>query len=179
MPMAVSMNKRWLFSLSLLLLVSIVACSASPQKTETNVQPQKSDFSWTIVLNKWEVADNLSNTKSAVQYNGDVTQIQYSEKPSEGNTFLLLELTIEKQKPGSSSIKWDHLYVKDSNGIKYFRHPNDTFLENYNFPRIKSVDLTFGKNDGFICFEIPKTAANDSLNLIYESNEGINQIPLK
>lgn len=137
------------------------------------------DQAWTIMLEKWEIADDLKGTESALQYNGDITEIQINESPSDGNTFLLVELTIEKQKSGASSFVWKDLFVLDEQGKTYFRHPNDTFLENYNFPRIKSTDLTIGKNKGFICFEIPKSITNDKLFLVYESPEGVVQIPLK
>jgi N-acetylglutamate synthase-like GNAT family acetyltransferase len=97
-------------------------------------------------------------------------QISYQEKPGEGNTFLLLELVTEKVKSGASKFEWEKVYALDS--------PNDTFLESFNFGRIKSTDLTFEKNERFICFEISRQSAKGKLYLVYNSSEGENHIQL-
>ena len=70
------------------------------------------------MLEKWEIANDLKGTESALQYNGDITEIQINESPSDGNTFLLVELTIEKQKSGASSFVWKDLFVLDEEGNK-------------------------------------------------------------
>lgn len=190
-----SNNKTILpFLLSLSLLLIVVACTRAQTPTgieqstplvtepippvETNSLPQATS-TWRIDLNTFEIADDLSATESIQQYNGDVTQNQIQEKPAAGETFLLINLTIEKQIPGPSSFQWKNLTVEDGNGNSYSRHPNDTFLENYNFPRIKSTDLTIGKNEGFICFEIPIEITEGSLFLTYKSDEGDIHISLK
>jgi hypothetical protein len=105
-------------------------------------------------------------------------QISYQEKPGEGNTFLLLELVTEKVKSGASKFEWEKVYALDSAGNKFYRHPNDTFLESFNFGRIKSTDLTFEKNERFICFEISRQSAKGKLYLVYNSSEGENHIQL-
>ena len=108
-----------------------------------------------------------------MQYNGVATNIQYEEKPSAGHTFLLMRLTIEKQSAGPSTFRWDDLFVVDSAGNKTYRLPNDTFLVNYNLLRIKSTDLVIGRNEGYLCFEVPVASATGDLNLVYESAEGV------
>ena len=159
----------------------LLACSNNINLTDDkiNTQMDRQDFVWSITLKSSETADDLSTTKAAVQYNGDITHVSYKEKPGGGNTFLLIELIIEKKKPGASKFEWANLYVLDSTGAKFYRHPNDTFLESFNFSRIKSTDLTFGKNEGFICFEISKQASKGKLYLVYNSLEGENRIKLK
>jgi hypothetical protein len=152
-------NKK-LISLSFILMVSLsilVGCQTKPTVTETTVQTvmDQSGLPWKIEVNKWEVTDDLSGSQAAQQYNGDVVQIQYNEKPSDGMSFLLVELTVTKQVAGALSFSWKNVSIKDSTGGRYARMANDTFLENYNFPRIKSTDLTLGENKGFACFEIP------------------------
>lgn len=88
-------------------------------------------LNWVVELIKWETASDLKGTQSAQQYNGDVTRIQFSEKPADGKIFLLIEMSIDKQIPGPSTFDWDQLYIVDSVGNQYHRMENDTFLQNF------------------------------------------------
>ena len=174
-------KKLLLITIWIIFLCSLPACSAVGNLTakEINTQSNQPNYTWSIILKNSETTDDLNTTQAAVQYNGDTVQVSYREKPGDGNTFLLVELVIEKKKSGASKFEWEKVYVLDSAGTKFYRHENDTFLEIFNFNRIKSTDLTFGKNEGFICFEIPKQAAKGKLYLIYDSPEGENRIKLK
>jgi len=176
-----SNKKLLLITIGAIFLFSLSACSTNGGLSAkgVNTKLNQSEYSWSIILKNSETADDLNTTKAAVQYNGDITHISYQEKPKEGNTFLLVELIIEKTKSGPSKFEWANLYVLDSSGVKFYRHPNDTFLESFNFSRIKSTDLTFGKNEGFICFEMTKQASKGKLYLVYDSLEGENRIKLK
>lgn len=136
-------------------------------------------FLWGVEVLHWEVASDLSATEAAVQYNGDVVQIAHEEKPSAGNTFLLVELRIQKQKIGPGVFKWANVYVEDAEGNRYARHENDTFLQVYQFKRLKATDLTLGTNEGFACFEIPEFAADTPLALVYEAPEGLLRVALE
>jgi hypothetical protein len=177
----VFIKKLLLIAVWIILLVSFPACSATGSQTAKaiNTQSNQLKYTWSIILKSTQIAEDLNATQNAVQYNGDTVEVTYREKPGEGNTFLLVELLIEKKKSGAAKFEWGKVYVLDSAGVKFYRHENDTFLESFNFNRIKSTDLTFGKNEGFICFEISKKAAKGKLYLIYESLEGENRIRLK
>jgi hypothetical protein len=163
-------NKVWLSILCIFVFISMMGCSEGlpvgkyPLAGETET--------WKIEVFNFEIAEDLSTTASALLYSGDIALIDFHEEPTHGNTFLLIELSIEKKNPGPSVFEWARLTIEDESGATFYRHPNDTFLEVYNFPRIKSTDLTFGKHDGFICFEIPVSSKAGSLNLVYGSDDG-------
>jgi hypothetical protein len=172
-------NKKYLrYVLSIFGVLFIAACSNSATAEPASAVIDQSGYIWTITVDRWEISDALNATQSVMQYNGVATNIQYEEKPADGHTFLLMRLTIEKQSAGPSTFQWDQLYVVDGAGHQTQRHPNDTFLANYNLLRIKSTDLVIGRNEGYLCFEIPLSASYDDLILTYESGEGILEIPL-
>jgi hypothetical protein len=176
-----NIKRLLLITVCAIFLCAASACSASG-KTNTdkiNTLPNQPDNTRSIILKNSETADDLNATQAVIQYNGDTVQVSYQEKPGDGNTFLLVELIIEKKNPGVSKFEWGKFYVIDSGGTKFYRHENDTFLESFNFKRIKSTDLTFGRNDGFICFEISKQAAKGKLYLMYDSPEGEIRLKLK
>jgi len=167
------------FLLLCLGILVLSGCAAAPSTQTVAPSVDQTNFPWAIELNRWEVASDLNGSQSVMEYNGDSTSIQLNEKPSDGNTFLLVELTVKKQIAGSSTFKWEYLSVKDETGSHYSRMQNDTFLESYNFPRLKSTDLTFGENKGFICFEIPQDTASDTITLVYESPDETIELPLQ
>ena len=113
---------------------------------------------WQVGLLGAELADSLTVTMATVQYSGEVLETTSEAKPGNGNTFLLLELTIEKIGTGRASFSWADAHIQDSGGNVYYRHPNDTFLSNLNIPRLKGTDIVFGKESGYVCFEIPSAA---------------------
>jgi len=156
----------------------LISCSPNTQNEKNQVKITPENAAWTISVLKWEITDNLEATESVLQYNGDVTINQLEEKPSDGFTFLLIKLEITKVKPGSSAFIWKNLYISDSDGNKYQRLSNDTFLDNYNLPRIKSTDLTLGSNEGYICVEIPNSVKDENLSISYESTDGKYIVPL-
>jgi hypothetical protein len=153
----------------------LVACS-NTRSINSNID--QSEFPWSIQVLKWEIAQDLKGSQSIQQYNGDVTQLQFNDKPAEGKSFLLLELIVEKQISGSSTFYWQDLTIIDADGNSYSRMENDTFLQNYNFPRLKSTDLTLGTNKGFIAFEIPTEVVKNGLKLVYSSPDMNLELPL-
>ena len=174
------------------IILTVTAChsgvnnqesGASTQNVNTNSSAQdldtKSIAGWDITLISCEVTDDLSATKSAVQYDGDAVEVSLNEKPSSGNIFVLVEMIIEKVEAGSEKFEWGRAFVLDEEGNEYARHTNDTFLENFNFPRIKSIDLTFGKNEGFVCYELPIETTKESLFFVYEGIDGNIKIRLR
>lgn len=175
-----SRNKPGLFFVTIFFFgcVIIAACQGKPSTTTAPTAIDQSQFPWSVEVTKSEAVKDLSGSEAAQQYNGDVTQIQFVEKPADGDMFLLVELTVTKQVAGASTFAWKNLSVKDGSGNSYTRMENDTFLQNYNFPRLKSTNLTLGTNKGFICFEIPAEAVKGDLSLVYTSAEMSLEIPL-
>ena len=185
-------KQRLLIIFAILVIVSMASCqtgfgSEFPtlekpvelSSMKPSLAATQNKLNWVVELIKWETASDLKGTQSAQQYNGDVTRIQFSEKPADGKIFLLIEMSIDKQIPGPSTFDWDQLYIVDSVGNQYHRMENDTFLQNFNFPRIKSTNLTIGENKGFICFEIPIEASEQKLELVISNADGTQNIPLK
>ena len=116
-----SLNKNTFSFFAVSIIVSLLfltACDAEKTDSTPEYSATSINQAWSITLDNWEIADDLTGTESAMQYNGDVTQIQIKEMPTESNTFLLVELTIEKQKSGASSFVWKDLFVLDEEGNK-------------------------------------------------------------
>lgn len=135
------------------------------------------EATWSIEVLDAIVTDNLVTTQRALEYGGDISEEEYAAVPTEGNVYALVKLSIEKESVGKGKFVWEQLSIRDEAGTAYSRHSDDVFLESHNFKRIKSSDLTFGKNEGFICFEIPEEAARGKLTLVYEATDPY-EIPL-
>ncbi|MBI9043610.1 MAG: hypothetical protein JEZ06_03945 [Anaerolineaceae bacterium] len=167
-------NKNILILILFTLITGIgISCSSEQAPTEASIK------GWRIAIKNFEITDDLRNSKAAIQYSGDAVEIEYNQQPESGNTFVLVNMLIEKQESGAPQFKWDNVFLLDDSGNKYERHPNDTFLEKFNFPRLKSTDLTFGKNEGYACFELPEINTNGALFLLYENSEDQIQIKVK
>lgn len=138
----------------------------------------QSDYLWQLSILHAEVSDNLANTQTFILYGGDTEDIQYTKTPSPGYTFLLLELSIEKNGVGGQPFSWSDTYVEDSTGSRYRRMENDVFLEDHDLPRLKSTDLTIGGNSGYICLEIPADTDMSSLKLVHDTEEEFNILPI-
>lgn len=159
-------------------LFFLCACQANPSSPVTATAIDQSHNAWSIMVVGWESVSDLSGSQLVQQYNGDVTQMQFVDKPEDGKVFLLVDLVIEKQVSGPSTFKWQDLMVKDAEGNTYTRMENDTFLKSYNFPRLKSTDLTLGTNKGYIVFEIPSEVVKNGLSLVYSSADIQFETPL-
>lgn len=159
-----------IISLSLILLL-ITACSK-------NTTSNQDDFFWQISLINSEETKNLSATQTFQLYGGALEDIEYKISSTSGYKFLLLELTIVKNGVGGNAFSWSDVYVEDKDGNKYKRLENDVFLEDYNIPRLKATDLTLGKNNGYVCFEIPENINLSTLKLIHDSSDGKNIIEI-
>ena len=157
-----------LFIFAAMFALSLTACGQSEDGAA--VGTQKVD-GWSVSVRRCEIAEDLSTTQSAVQYGGESVSYDVSEKPQEGNVFVLIEMVIEKEGTGASKFLWDNAYVEDAQGTRYSRHTNDTFLRSFNLLRIKSTDLVLGKNEGFVCYELPSDAAKGDLYFVYETDD--------
>ncbi|HPE70196.1 MAG TPA: hypothetical protein P5560_12260 [Thermotogota bacterium] len=117
-------------------------------------------------MKSWETTSSLKSTQSSVQYNGVIQKVEHEQTPSEGMVFLLLDMVVEKKQAGASVFSWENVFVEDAEGHRFSRHPNDSFLASYDRQRMKGTSLNFGKNEGYVCFEIPEESANGALRLV-------------
>ena len=130
---------------------------------------------WGITLSKYEVKDKLETVETVQQYVGSYDQVR-QQLPAVGNVYLIMKLAVSKQKIASTSpFDWSKLMVQDASGKTYPRVGNDSFLELYKYtPRMTGLELKFGENEGWVCYEIPAQAAQTTLTLVY-SGEGSQQ----
>ena len=141
-------------------------------------QQEQQVGAWQLAVLNVEIAGSLKGSQDSVQYSGDTLSTGIQETPGEGNVFVLIELNADKIETGTSKFVWDHVYVADTEGNRFGRMANDSFLDNYGFERMKATDLTLGNNQGYICFEIPAQAVQSALTLHYEADEGTATIAL-
>jgi len=134
---------------------------------------------WDLAFAGFQVKEDLRADTNDVQYSGVSVRNQISESPDQGNVFLLVHIVVEKKQASATVFYWDGLSIQDADGNNYHRMENDSFLENFGYERLMSTDLTLGKNDGYICFEIPKEEASKPLSLCYQSDEGSCSIKLR
>jgi len=155
--------KKRLPLLLISLLVLLASCQApsagnpSTNTAQSAFRSQQSDM-WKVEWLNAELSESLTTTQAALQYDGGVIETTSEVQPGNGNTFLLMELVIEKIGTGRAAFSWNDAHIKDSNGNVYYRHPNDTFLANLGIPRLKGTDIVLGNESGYVCFEIPQAA---------------------
>jgi hypothetical protein len=162
-----SLVKLSSFLLILPLAVMLFGC-ASPQPTDNP------NLIWNVDLLKFEVKDKLENIETVPQYVGSTEEVHY-QYPDEGNVFLIMEVNISKPGTDVTPFDWSKLTVQDEAGNIFQRDSNDTFLEQFEYtPRITGLEIKFGVNEGWLCYEIPAQSAKGKLTLIY-SDEGSQQ----
>jgi len=111
---------------------------------------------WRVELLSAETTERLTTTKAALQYGGGIQETTNEIFPESDHEFLLLGLNIEKIGTGRASFSWNDAHIIDADGNVFYRHRNDTFLTHLNIPRLRGTDMVFGKEYGYVCFEIPK-----------------------
>lgn len=159
-----------------LLALILTACVAGG--TQPLQGSDQSNYLWQLSILHAEASDNLANTQTFILYGGDTEDVQYAKTASPGHTFLLLELSVDKNGVGGKPFSWSDVYVEDGAGNRYRRMDNDVFLEDYDMPRLKSTDLTIGGNSGYVCLEIPADTDLSGLKLVHEAEEGLNILPV-
>jgi hypothetical protein len=154
------------------LTASLFACSPAAPTADPNLI-------WRVDLLKSEVKDKLEGVEVVQQYIGS-TEVAHSQYPDDGYVYLIMDVKIVKQNASTTPFVWDQLTVQDSAGNAYHRMDNDTFLETYKYtPRITGLQLVLSGNDGWMCYQIPTSAADGSLTLVYSGEGSQQQIPIK
>jgi hypothetical protein len=135
---------------------------------------------WKIDVSKVEIKDQLSYVESVTQYDGSKLNVTHQQSPDSGNTYVILNTAISKSGDQAVSFDWSKLSLVDQSGGVYARHKNDTFLELYNYkPRLTGLEIRFGVNAGWLCFEIPAQAAQGKLTLKYSADDSRQEIVLQ
>jgi len=128
--------------------------SAANSSSEETLSIGESEM-WRVEILSAEMTESLITTMAALQYGGGILETTNEVLPKSGYRFLLMGLIIEKTGVGRASFSWSDAHIVDSEGNIFYRHPNDTFLTHLNIPRFRGVDMVFGSEYGYVCFEIP------------------------
>jgi hypothetical protein len=151
------------------LLLSVIMIGCAPAKPASNP-----NLIWKVDLSKFEVKNKLESIETVPQYVGSIDEV-HQQYPTEGNVFLIMKLSVSKQGTESTPFEWNLLTVQDNAGNTYQRNSNDTFLEHFKYtPRMTGLEIKFGVNEGWLCYEIPAQAADGKLSLVY-NGEGSQQ----
>jgi hypothetical protein len=161
------------FFLVLSLFIPLFGCSPARPTADPNLI-------WAVSLLKFEVKEKLEGITTVTQYNGTKYDEFHQQNPAEGNVYLLLKLSVDKQVTGSASFDWNQLTIQDSAGNIYSRHSDDSFLELFQYtPRLPGVALKLGDNEGWVCYEIPKQAADGRLRMVFDAEGSQQEIVVK
>ncbi len=148
----------------MLLIIFLAACSPGTDGNGADLFAKDKVYpcaGWNISLLSFETVDRLEGSELAVQYGGDTIQVTNHNEPADGMAFAMVELLVQKTPDAILPFQWSGVSIETEDGTRFNRVENDTFLTNYNIPRIKSIDLTFGENSGVACYEIPKDLKGD------------------
>lgn len=168
--------KRIIAALLLAALLPVLCACGRGQESVSD----QSAFTWQIQLLGHEVKGALHTDAGVPQYDGAVLDVAYDNAPSEGCTFLILTLDIQKSRTGGDSFDWQKLAVRDADGNAYPRMADDAFLSSHTYNRLPGTALQIGGSRGSICFEIPEKAAKGKLTLVYDAgDEGKNTLPIQ
>jgi hypothetical protein len=158
----------------ILLILSLLLFGCSPARPASNP-----NLTWQVDLQKYEVKDKLETIVTVPQYVGSVDEVR-QQYPAEGNVFLIMKVIISKQGGDSIPFDWSKLTVQDGTGKSYQRDGNDSFLEQFKYtPRLTGLELKFGQNEGWLCYEIPAQAASGRLTLTYTAEGSQQEITIK
>ena len=172
------MRKTNLTLVAFLLFFCLTVILSGCQTHKTTPTPT---LVWQIEVSKFEIMNNLSAIESVTQYNGSKIDVAHSQSPDAGNVYLIINVIIHKEdNQSTASFDWQQLVVNDGSGNSYHRLANDTFLEQYQYtPRITGLELRFGENSGWMCYEIPVSVASGKLTLVYTAEGSQQEIPLQ
>jgi hypothetical protein len=162
---------------SLLLFLCLVLSLSGCQTARTpSALPSSSTLAWQIQVSRFEIKDNLNAVESVTQYNGSKIDEVHKQSPDAGSVYLIINASISKSGVQSGTpFDWKWLVVKDASGNSYNRLENDTFLEQFQYtPRITGLTLRLGEYSGWMCYQIPASAATGKLSLEY-TGEGSQQ----
>ena len=134
--------------------------------SSSQIGAQVSVSGWNITVEDVQKNTSLENVSVELGYTG-VEKSNYQKEAESGKTFCLVKMLIEKD-GSKETIDWSSLKLTDSEGNEYTRM-EDEFLADLGMMRMTGNTLNFGKNEGWIAFEINENA--DGLELSYPFEE--------
>ena len=138
------------------------ACAASGAAANGDV----TIAGWHIAVEGVQMDDAPANISVALGYTS-VETTEYSKQASEGMTFCMIKLLIEKD--GSrEAVEWEKMLLTDGEGNEYHRIA-DEFILDLGMKRMPGTKLNFGSNEGWIAYEIPKEAAGLVISYGFEN----------
>lgn len=132
----------------------------------SQIGAQVSVSGWNITVEDVQKNTSLENVSVELGYTG-VEKSNYQKEAESGKTFCLVKMLIEKD-GSKETIDWSSLKLTDNEGNEYTRM-EDEFLADLGMMRMTGNTLNFGKNEGWIAFEINENA--DGLELSYPFEE--------
>lgn len=132
----------------------------------SQIGAQVSVSGWNITVEDVQKNTSLENVSVELGYTG-VEKSNYQKDAESGKTFCLVKMLMEKD-GSKETIDWSNLKLTDGEGNEYTRIEDD-FLVDLGMMRMTGNTLNFGKNEGWIAFEINKNA--DGLELSYPFEE--------
>lgn len=140
--------------------------ATAEQKTNDQAENTISVAGWNITVEDVQKNASLENVSVELGYTG-VEKSSYQKNAEDGMTFCLVKLLIEKD-GSKENIDWDRLKLTDSDGNEYSRM-EDEFLTDMGMLRMTGNTLNFGKNEGWIAFEIKENAEGLELEYPFET----------
>lgn len=147
------------------------------EEVEASTSESNESIIWSFTIDDWKVQKELHSIEMVPQYLGDPVETPHDNIPSQGAEYLLLNLTVTKNAPGSSTFLWSNLSLS-LNGQTYYRVEDDSFLTKHGYERLPGTDLKLGSKTGWICMEIPANADLDNANLVYQEANVSQATPL-
>ena len=132
----------------------------------SQIGAQVSVSGWNITVEDVQKNTSLENVSVELGYTG-VEKSNDQKEAESGKTFCLVKMLIEKD-GSKETIDWSNLKLTDGEGNEYTRIEDD-FLADLGLMRMTGNTLNFGKNEGWIAFEINENA--DGLELSYPFEE--------
>ena len=132
----------------------------------SQIGAQVSVSGWNITVEDVQKNTSLENVSVELGYTG-VEKSNYQKEAESGKTFCLVKMLMEKD-VSKETIDWSNLKLTDGEGNEYTRI-EDEFLSDLGMMRMTGNTLNFGKNEGWIAFEINENA--DGLELSYPFEE--------
>jgi len=158
----------------LILSLSMMVFGCAPAQPAANA-----NLIWAVGLSKYEVKNKLQIVETVKQYNGSYDEV-HQQTPTDGHVYLIMNVSIKKQGSDPVPFDWSKLTVQDGAGNSYARMSNDTFLEQYKYtPRMTGLEIKFGENAGWLCYEIPTQAADGKLALTYNAKGSQQEVVIK
>ena len=123
---------------------------------------------WNFTVEDVQKNKSLENVSVELGYT-DVETNSFKKEASEGKTFCMIKMKIEKD-GSTESIDWANMKVTDAEGNEYERMKDD-FLSDLGMMRMPGNTLNFGTSEGWMIYEVNEDAEGLTLNYSFNEDE--------